>query len=83
LKENLAAYVSWAKTHNSLLIVTFDEDDFKLVNHIPTIIAGAMVKPGKYDQHINHYTVLNTIQSMYGLPLSDTTTAGKINDIWQ
>jgi len=83
LKENLAAYVNWAKTHNSLLIVTFDEDDFKLVNHILTIITGAMVKPGKYDEHINHYTVLNTIESMYGLPLSDTTTAGKIKDIWQ
>jgi phosphatidylinositol-3-phosphatase len=83
LKENLAAYVSWAKTHNSLLIVTFDEDDFKLVNHIPTIFAGAMVKPGKYDEHINHYSVLHTIESMYGLPVADTTNAGKISDIWR
>src|SRR6185312_2806849 len=27
LKNNLDAYVTWAKTHNSLLIVTWDEDD--------------------------------------------------------
>lgn len=83
LKENLAAYVAWAKTHNSLLIVTFDEDDFKTVNHIPTIFAGAMVKPGKYDEHINHYSVLHTIEGMYGLNTADTTNAEKINDIWQ
>jgi hypothetical protein len=27
LKENLGSYYQWAKTHNSLLIVTFDEND--------------------------------------------------------
>jgi acid phosphatase len=83
LKENLSAYVQWAKKHNSLLIVTFDEDDFKMVNHIPTLFAGAMVKPGKYDEPINHYSVLHTIEGMYGLPVSDTTDAEKIKDIWQ
>lgn len=82
LKENLSAYVTWAKTHNSLLIVTFDEDDFKTVNHIPTIMAGARVKPGKYDEHINHYSVLHTIENMYKLPVTDTTDAEKIKDIW-
>jgi acid phosphatase len=83
LKENLSAYAQWAKKHNSLLIVTFDEDDFKTVNHIPTIFSGAMVKPGKYDEHINHYSVLHTIEGMYGLATSDTTNAERINDIWQ
>src|SRR5215471_7497984 len=29
LKQNLDAYYQWAKTHNSLLIVTFDENDDK------------------------------------------------------
>lgn len=82
LKANLSAYATWAKTHNSLLIVTFDEDDFKLVNHIPTIITGARVKPGKYDEHINHYSVLHTIEAMYKLPVTDTTDAEKIKDIW-
>lgn len=27
LKNNLGAYATWAKTHNSLLVVTFDEDN--------------------------------------------------------
>jgi acid phosphatase len=29
LRENLDSYYQWAKTHNSLLIVTFDENDDK------------------------------------------------------
>jgi hypothetical protein len=29
LKDNLDAYYQWAKSHNSLLIVTFDENDDK------------------------------------------------------
>jgi len=83
LKENLSAYVQWAKAHNSLLIVTFDEDDFKTVNHVPTIFNGALVKPGKYDQHINHYSVLHTIEGMYDLAVTDTTNAEKITGIWK
>ena len=82
LKENLAEYVKWAKEHNSLLIITFDEDDFKMINHIPTIIVGANVKPGKYSEKINHYNVLHTIQSFYKLPVQDTTKAISISDIW-
>ncbi|MEO7317737.1 MAG: alkaline phosphatase family protein, partial [Chthoniobacteraceae bacterium] len=41
LRANLAAYVKWARTHNSLLIVTFDEDDFSGPNKIPTVFHGA------------------------------------------
>ena len=45
LKVHLGAYAEWAKTHNSLLIVAFD-DDGDANNHIPTIIYGALVRPG-------------------------------------
>ncbi len=83
LKENLAAYAEWAKTHNSLLIVTFDEDDFKLVNHIPTFFTGAGVIPGKYNEKINHYNVLHTIEAMYNLTIEDTTNTDIITDIWK
>lgn len=82
LKENLAAYAEWAKTHNSLLIVTFDEDDFKPVNHIPTIVVGSGVKPGKYNEQINHYNVLHTIEAMYNVSPKDTTNAEPITDSW-
>ncbi|HSV62728.1 MAG TPA: alkaline phosphatase family protein [Chthoniobacterales bacterium] len=51
----LDTYYQWAKTHNSLLIVTFDEDgDNTPSNQIPTIFAGPMVKPGNYfEMNIN------------------------------
>ena len=83
LKENLGDYVEWAKTHNSLLIVTYDEDQFTTNNHILTIFVGANIKPGKYAERINHYSVLNTIQAMYGLNVTDTTNAIVIRDVWE
>jgi hypothetical protein len=70
LKDNIGAYAQWAVTHNSLLIVTWDEDDNddSPANHIPTIMVGAQVKPGKYGQRIDHYGVLRMIEDFYGLP---------------
>lgn len=84
LKENIAAYAKWAKSHNSLLIVTFDEDDFKPVNHIATIFSGAHIVPGQYDQEINHYNVLHTIQEIYDLPGTQSSAdAEVISSIWK
>jgi Phosphoesterase family. len=52
LKSNiLDTYLPWASSHNSLLIVTFDEDgDDTATNLIPTIFAGAWIKPGSYTE---------------------------------
>lgn len=47
----LDGYYQWAKPHNSLLIVTFDEDATDTpTNQIATIFAGALVKPGNYPE---------------------------------
>ena len=46
LGKNIGHYAQWAMTHNSLLIITWDEDDGSANNHIPTIFVGPMVKPG-------------------------------------
>ena len=67
VKNNLDLYVTWAQTHNSLFILTFDEDDNSDNNHIATIFAGQHIKPGPYTSIINHYTVLRTIEDMYSL----------------
>ncbi|MEO8944839.1 MAG: alkaline phosphatase family protein [Ginsengibacter sp.] len=83
LKKNISAYVEWAKTHNSLLILTYDEDQFTAQNHILTLFAGANVKPGKYSEKINHYNVLKTLETMYGLHVQDTTKDITIKDIWK
>ncbi|MBL0385977.1 acid phosphatase [Tumebacillus sp. ITR2] len=83
LKTNLDSYVQWAKTHNSLLIVQWDEDDFGTSNQIPTLFVGPMVKAGSYSENINHFNVLRTLEDMYALPtVSKSTTATPITDVW-
>lgn len=83
LKNQLGAYVDWANTHNSLLILTFDEDDFTENNHILTLLNGAMIQPGHYTKKINHYNIFHTIAAMYNLPLQDTVPAELITEIWK
>ena len=84
LETNLSGYVSWAQSNNSLLIVTWDEDDGSEGNHIPTIFVGPMVKTGQYTEKINHYNVLRTIESIYGLrPLGNAAAVKPIKDVWQ
>lgn len=68
LGTHLDGYATWATTHDSLLIVTWDEDDGSAANQIPTIFAGQRVKPGRYPATITHYSVLRTIEDAYGLP---------------
>ena len=69
LKRNLSDYAQWAVTHDSLLILTWDEDDGDTAaNHIATIMIGAQVRPGRYDQRIDHHSVLRMIEDFYGLP---------------
>ncbi len=83
LRDRFDPYVQWAKQHNSLFLLTFDEDDNQAGNRIPTIFAGAGVRTGQYPEHIDHYSVLRTLQDMYGLPpLANSATASPILDIW-
>lgn len=65
--NNLSAYYQWARTHNSLLILTFDEDDTSATNQIFTLFLGPMVAPGIYSNRITHFNLLRTIEDMYGL----------------
>src|SRR5262249_34105585 len=85
LQQHLDAYVRWAPAHNSLLIVTWDEDDEATeANHILTLFVGAHVKPGQYGETINHYTVLRTIEALYGLPFTrQAASATTVADVWQ
>ncbi|MBP2356148.1 hypothetical protein JOF29_007258 [Kribbella aluminosa] len=83
LKAHLDAYVQWAKTHNSILITTFDEDDYSGNNRIATIVNGQPVKPGSYAEHIDHFDVLRTVEDMYGLPYAGAAAqATPITDAW-
>lgn len=84
LQQHLLNYVTWARNNNSLLILTFDEDDGTASNHILTLFVGPMVKPGKYTQTVNHYNVLRTLEQMYKLPyLGKAGSATPITNIWK
>jgi hypothetical protein len=83
LRDHLDGYVQWAKTHNSLLMLTFDEDDNSSGNRIPTVFVGASVRAGDYSERINHYNVLRTLEDAYGLPYAGASaTATPITDVW-
>jgi acid phosphatase len=69
--------------HDSLLVLTWDENDGSPDNQIPTIVAGQRVRPGQYAEAITHYNVLATIETAYALQRSgQAATARPITDIW-
>jgi hypothetical protein len=86
VKNNLGAYASWAQTHNSLLLVTFDEDDSSTTaNQIPTLVYGQHVIPGSTaTATYNHYNVLRTLEDLAGLTshAGNAATASDITGIW-
>lgn len=83
LKTNLDAYAQWAKNNNSLLIVTWDEDDKTAGNRVATVFSGAHVRTGQYSETINHFNVLRTIEESYGLGHAGAAaTATAIADCW-
>ena len=83
LSQQLSGYANWAVANNSLLIVTWDEDDGGPRNQIPTVIYGAHVQPGTYNEPISHYSVLSTLEQMYGLPKTgNAANAAPIATIW-
>src|SRR3984893_15100351 len=90
LKTNIIdTYLPWAITHNSLLIVTWDEDgDNTASNQIPTIFAGAKVKPGNYTEtnlNANNPDVATTdpgIQTPTGTAMDHYNVLSTIEDIY-
>ena len=86
LRTHLDGYYQWAKQHNSLLIVTFDENGHTgatgltdpaaanpaMRNRIITILAGAHIKRGQYveGKGVTHVNLLRTLEAMYALPRS-------------
>lgn len=84
VRTHLEAYVNWAMTHNSLFILTFDEDNNLYQNRIPTIFVGPMVQPGTYMVNgYHHYDHLRTLEEMYGLPYAGASASAEpILEVW-
>ena len=91
---SLATSDAWLAAHipallraagpNGLVIVTWDEDDTAISNHIMTLLVGPKVRPGVVStQSITHFTVLRLICDALGLPpFGGATTEALITDIW-
>lgn len=83
LAKNLESYAQWAMANNSLLIITWDEDDGSANNRVATIFIGPMIKPGSSAQRINHYNILRAIEEMLGLDyLGESAKVKSIDGMW-
>lgn len=79
LQEHIAPFAQWAKTHDSLLILTFDEDGAtddtygnayrRGMDRIPTVFFGPpqRVRAGDYAEPVDHLNVLATVLDRYGV----------------
>ena len=90
LSQNIEAYRVWASTHNSVLIVTWDEDDSSAANQIATIWNGQHIRPGAYTEAsierapglgVDHFNILRTLENIYGLGTCVSATDGSRNPI--
>jgi phosphatidylinositol-3-phosphatase len=83
LRDHLGGYAAWASSHHSLLVLTWDEDDRSQANQITTVIAGAPVRPGRYDERIDHYRLLSTLEELEGVPhVGASATVPPVTSIW-
>ena len=80
LKANLPAILMYDASHDGLLILTWDEADPDLngKNKIATLLFGPMIVPGKYDQTIDHYAVLHTVEDIFGVACTANACQAKV-----
>jgi acid phosphatase len=83
LHTHLGDYATWAATHNSLLVLTWDEDDRSESNRVVTVIAGAHVRPGRYAERVDHYRVLSTLEELEQVRrVGRSISAAPVTSIW-
>lgn len=82
-RDHIAPLVRWGRTHNTLIVFTWDEG-YDSSNSIPLLFVGPMVRPGRYSQRVDHYSVLRTLEAMYGLPFTGRAqSAATIMNSWR
>ena len=90
LSQNIEAYRVWASTHNSVLIVTWDEDDNSGANQVATIFNGQHIRAGAYTEAsierapglgVDHFNILRTLENIYGLGTCNAAADGMRNPI--
>jgi acid phosphatase len=82
VRDNLDGYIQWAPSHNSLLVITWDEGpDNANDNHVATIFYGAHVKSGNSAQTLNHYNLLRSIEDMYAVTPLGKSAGTKVSNL--
>ncbi len=86
LQAKLGSYAQWALTHDSLLVVTFDECDGSApvaTTPLFTVLYGAHVQHTVSSLPITHYSLLRLIEDIDRLPpLGEAARAQRIEGIW-
>lgn len=77
LRKHIGPFAAWAPRHNSLLIITFDEDGgtdtsqgdaYRHGRHrIATLMHGAGIRPGVYSERIDALNLLATVLDNQGV----------------
>ena len=87
LKKHLSSLAEWCRTHNSIFVVYFDENDGSEKNQIPVIALGQHVKANyKQTDYCDHYNWTRTICAMFAAPKTWTTnlsTRNSVNGCWK
>jgi hypothetical protein len=84
LRDHIDTYVDWAMRNNSLLILLWDEDDFRGDNRVPLVFVGPMVKAGSVvDDRVDHYDVLRTLLDLHRVEaIGEARNRKPITSIW-
>jgi hypothetical protein len=85
--QRLSPLIDWCKTHNSIFVVYYDEDNGQADNRIPVIAVGQHVKPNfELATRYDHYNWTRTACSMFNAPNDWTSNLVSHTDIsgcWQ
>ncbi len=83
LDLHIHPYATWAMTHNSMLILTWDEDSGTTRNRIPTIIYGPMVRPGQYTAWWTLHDLLRMVEDLCGVAHSGAAAKARPIAGWE
>jgi hypothetical protein len=82
LAAHMDPYIAWAQAHNSMLVLTFDEDDHSQDNQITTVLVGAHIRAGRYDEHLDHYRLFATLKALAGVGSTQPGAPPAVTDAW-
>jgi hypothetical protein len=87
MKKKLSGLAEWCRTHNSIFVVYFDEDNKSYGNRIPAIAVGQHVKANyKLGTRYDHYNWSKTICSVFNTSTSwcsNFNSRSVITGCWQ